>query len=125
MISRKSTQARPLASLGNTTCLSWRRQTTSDPTMPAAFPYSTIAATRAFTSFLKPTQAGGVCFTDEQGDFWFEEYVVSPPTHILNGFIWAAWGVYDFFLATKDETAQRLFNRAVETMHKNLDRYDL
>ncbi len=83
------------------------------------------AATRAFVSFSRPTQAGGVCFTDEQGDLWFEEYIVSPPTHILNGFIWAAWGVYDFFLATKDEAAQRLFNRAVETMRKNLDRYDL
>jgi heparosan-N-sulfate-glucuronate 5-epimerase len=83
------------------------------------------AAVRAFTSFLKPTQEGGICFTDEQGDLWFEEYIVSPPTHILNGFIWAAWGVYDFFLATKDEAARQLFDRAVETMRKNLDRYDL
>jgi heparosan-N-sulfate-glucuronate 5-epimerase len=83
------------------------------------------AARRAFISFLKPTHAGGVCFTDEQGDLWFEEYVVSPPTHILNGFIWAAWGVYDFFLATKDESSRRLFDRAVETIRKNLDQYDL
>jgi heparosan-N-sulfate-glucuronate 5-epimerase len=83
------------------------------------------AATRAFASFSKPTHEGGVCFTDEQGDLWFEEYIVSPPTHILNGFIWAAWGVYDFFLATKDEAARQLFDRAVETMRKNLDRYDL
>ena len=35
-------------------------------------------------------------------NLWFEEYIVSPPTHILNGFIWAAWGVYDFFLVTKN-----------------------
>jgi hypothetical protein len=83
------------------------------------------AAARAFISFSKPTQEGGVCFTDEQGDLWFEEYIVSPPTHILNGFIWAAWGVYDFFLATRDDAAQRLFNRAVETIRQNLDRYDL
>jgi heparosan-N-sulfate-glucuronate 5-epimerase len=83
------------------------------------------AAKRAFNSFSKPTQEGGVCFTDESGDLWFEEYVVSPPTHILNGFIWAAWGVYDFFLATQDEAAQRLFNQSVETLRKNLDRYDL
>ncbi len=83
------------------------------------------AATRAFTSFSKSTQEGGVVFTDEHGDIWFEEYIVSPPTHILNGFIWAAWGVYDFFLATKEKSAQELFNRAVETLRKNLDRYDL
>jgi heparosan-N-sulfate-glucuronate 5-epimerase len=61
----------------------------------------------------------------EQGDLWFEEYIVSPPTHILNGFIWAAWGVYDYFLATRDQSAQELFARAVSTLTRNLDRYDL
>ena len=61
----------------------------------------------------------------KRGDIWFEEYIVSPPTHILNGFIWAAWGVYDFFLATKDKAAQELFTRAVDTLRKNLDGYDL
>jgi heparosan-N-sulfate-glucuronate 5-epimerase len=83
------------------------------------------AASRAFISFSKSIDEGGVVFTDERGDLWFEEYIVAPPTHILNGFIWAAWGVYDFFLATKEKSAQELFNRAVETLGKNLDRYDL
>jgi heparosan-N-sulfate-glucuronate 5-epimerase len=83
------------------------------------------AASRAFIGFSKSTEEGGVVFKDERGDLWFEEYIVSPPTHILNGFIWAAWGVYDFFLATKEKTAQELFDRAVETLSKNLDRYDL
>ena len=46
-------------------------------------------------------------------------------THILNGFIWAAWGVYDYFLATRDSSAQELFARTVQTLTRNLDRYDL
>ena len=75
--------------------------------------------------FRSQLREGGVCFTDERGDVWFEEYIVSPPTHILNGFIWAAWGVYDFFLVTKDEAARRLFDQAVKTLRRNLDRYDL
>jgi len=83
------------------------------------------AAERAFTSFLKPTSEGGVTFTDACGNLWFEEYIVSPPTHILNGFIWAAWGVYDYFLATESCAAQDLFARAVFTLRANLDRYDL
>ena len=83
------------------------------------------AAQRALASFFKPVTEGGVAFTDEHGDVWFEEYVVSPPTHILNGFIWAAWGVYDYFLATRDSSAQELFGRAVLTLERNLDRYDL
>ncbi len=83
------------------------------------------AAKRAFASFQQPIENGGVAFTDESGDLWFEEYIVSPPTHILNGFIWALWGVYDYFLATKDGSAQELFSRGVRTLLHNLDRYDL
>jgi heparosan-N-sulfate-glucuronate 5-epimerase len=83
------------------------------------------AAQKAFTSFLLPVEDGGVIFTDDRGDLWFEEYIVSPPTHILNGFIWAAWGVYDYFLASGDPTAQSLFQQAVRTLLSNLDAYDM
>jgi heparosan-N-sulfate-glucuronate 5-epimerase len=83
------------------------------------------AAQRAFTSFLKSTTEGGVTFTDARGNLWFEEYMVSPPTHILNGFIWAAWGIHDYFLATQSNVARDLFARAALTLRENLDRYDL
>jgi heparosan-N-sulfate-glucuronate 5-epimerase len=83
------------------------------------------SAELALASFLKPIDEGGITFTDDRGDLWFEEYIVSPPTHILNGFIWAAWGVYDYFLATQSPAAQNLFSRAVQTLLRNLDRYDL
>ena len=83
------------------------------------------AAQRAMESFRKSVTEGGVAFTDDVGDLWFEEYIVSPPTHILNGFIWATWGVYDYFLATKEKFAQDLFARAVQTLLRNLDRFDL
>ncbi len=82
-------------------------------------------AERAFDSFRKSTSEGGVSFTDGSGDLWFEEYIVSPPTHILNGFIWAAWGVYDYFLATKEAAAERLFAMAIHTLHANLEKFDL
>ena len=65
------------------------------------------AAQRAFLSFLNHVDEGGVVYVDENGFTWFEEYIVFPPTHILNGFIWATWGVYDYFLATGDPRAQR------------------
>jgi hypothetical protein len=83
------------------------------------------AAQRAFACFHNQTNDGGVAFTDESGDLWFEEYIVSPPTHILNGFLWASWGVYDYFLATNDNSAKALFSLAVRTLLHNLDRYDL
>jgi heparosan-N-sulfate-glucuronate 5-epimerase len=83
------------------------------------------AAQRAFASFLMQVDDGGVTLTDERGDLWFEEYIVSPPTHILNGFIWAAWGVHDYFLASGDPTAKGLFEQAIKTLLRNLPRYDL
>ena len=83
------------------------------------------AAQRVLVSFKRPIAEGGVSFTDERGDLWFEEYIVSPPTHILNGFIWASWGIYDYALATGDASARELFSRAVKTLVNNLDRYDL
>jgi len=83
------------------------------------------AAQRALACFYRPITEGGVAFPDESGDLWFEEYIVSPPTHILNGFIWASWGIYDYFLATGDPSARELFSRAVRTLLHNLERYDL
>ena len=83
------------------------------------------AATRAFQAFLTDMSEGGVTFQDAERNVWLEEYIVSPPTHILNGFIWASWGVYDYFLATGSREAMQLFAAAVKTLEANLPRYDL
>jgi hypothetical protein len=82
-------------------------------------------AVLAFRTFLSDVAWGGVRFADSEKNIWFEEYLVSPPTHILNGFIWAAWGVYDYFLATGSREAMSLFAAAVKTLDANLGRYDL
>jgi hypothetical protein len=82
------------------------------------------AAKESFNTFLAAPDKGGVTYVDEAGDIWFEEYVIFPPTHILNGFIWASWGVFDFYLATASAEAKDLFTRAVQTLAGNLSRYD-
>lgn len=83
------------------------------------------SAEQGFESFLRSTTDGGVVFTDENGDLWFEEYLVSPPTHVLNGFIWASWGLHDYYLATGASQARDLFHSAVRTLRNNLSRYDI
>ncbi len=87
-------------------------------------PHYLDAARMAFACFLCSPEQGGVTWVDEAGNPWFEEYIASPPTHILNGFIWASWGVYDYFLATSDAAAEALFSRAMDTLENNLQRYD-
>ena len=81
-------------------------------------------ALEAFEPMLEEVDRGGVLFTDRVGDPWIEEYIVSPPTHILNGFMWALWGVYDLHLHTGDTRAKDLFERCITTLERNLQSYD-
>lgn len=81
------------------------------------------AAERAYEAITTPVHEGGTAFY-EGADTWIEEYIVHPPTHILNGFIWAAWGVYDLWLVTKEDAVRAFFDRCAETIARNLPRYD-
>jgi heparosan-N-sulfate-glucuronate 5-epimerase len=82
------------------------------------------AADKAFVALTRPIAEGGVLFEDDAKNLWIEEYLVDPPTHILNGFMWALWGVFDFWLARADVFAKSIFDRGVETILRNLDRFD-
>ncbi len=83
------------------------------------------AAGRAYRALATPIPQGGVLHLDEEGDPWIEEYLVTPPpSHILNGFLWALWGVEDMARLGGDPGAQGLFERCVATLVKNLARYD-
>ncbi len=83
------------------------------------------AAALAFQAFLRGVNEGGVSVCNGAGDVWFEEYVVDPPGHILNGFLWALWGVYDYALLTGDGKARDLLDAATQTVRGNLHRYDV
>ena len=54
------------------------------------------AADQAFVALTRPIAEGGVLFEDEEKNLWIEEYLVAPPTHILNGFMWALWGAVSY-----------------------------
>jgi len=82
------------------------------------------AARLAFQTFLHPIEKGGVVLPDGKGRAWIEEYLVSPPTHILNGFFWAVWGVHDFYLTTGDPAAKKVWNESVSTLVDALPTYD-
>jgi hypothetical protein len=82
------------------------------------------AAERAFLSFTRGTEEGGVLHRDAAGRTWLEEYIVQPPTHILNGFLWAAWGIYDYHLCTGHARARALWEESVETLKQTLPSYD-
>lgn len=80
-------------------------------------------AEKAFISMKTDMGQGGVLFTDNKGDIWLEEYMVTPPTHIINGFLWAFWGVWDYLLMT-GEKDEKLLHACLRTLKNNLHRYD-
>ena len=79
----------------------------------------------AYISFEKLINEGGVIYIDEAGFHWIEEYIISKPTHILNGFMWALFGVNDMWKFCDDKHAETLFMRCVNTLEKNLEKYDV
>lgn len=82
------------------------------------------AALAAFRTFTLDVREGGVICRDGDSGMWIEEYIVDPPTHILNGFIWALWGIRDLTLAGTETRAEELWESCVATLARNLHRFD-
>jgi hypothetical protein len=82
------------------------------------------AAHEAFRSMQLSVADGGVLDTDSQGHTWIEEYLVEPPSHILNGFIWALWGVRDYAQWARSAPAKHLWQSGLRTLEARLASYD-
>ena len=82
------------------------------------------AAHQAFESFRRGVSEGGVTAAGPDDDLWIEEYLVEPPSHILNGFMWALWGVHDYATWSKGAEAHEVFGRAVATLERHLPDFD-
>jgi hypothetical protein len=67
---------------------------------------------------------GGVSvFLGEDGVF-FEEVAVYPAAHILNGYLYALFGLYDYVALTNDSQINELIQRSLATLHSWIDDYD-
>ena len=82
------------------------------------------AAHLAFEPMLRQISEGGVLVTEGESDVWIEEYLVDPPSHILNGFIWALWGVYDYAVWSGRTVAFDLWSSCVSTLWRRLSEFD-
>ena len=68
---------------------------------------------------------GGVRYIDSNG-VWFEEYadVGAPRSKVLNGFIFALLGLYEYSFETNNSKGWTFFWEGAETLSKNIYRYD-
>jgi len=79
---------------------------------------------QVYRTLTLPIEEGGVQYTDPLGYNWIEEYLVDPPTHILNGFMWALWGIHDYYLLERADHVRELFMHYVKTIMHYLPSYD-
>jgi hypothetical protein len=53
-----------------------------------------------------------------------EEAPTTPPSQVLNGWIYALWGVHDVAVGLESAEAAALFEQSLESLQASLDRYD-
>jgi hypothetical protein len=80
------------------------------------------AAEKSLEIFKIPVDHGGIA--DKKGpETWFQEYPGASDS-VLNGHIWALFGLWDMWRVKKDPEALQLFNEGVTALRANLHKYD-
>ena len=77
-------------------------------------------AKKAFNSFKRTD----IVYLDEDKNIWYEEYPNQPHNHVLNGFIFALLGLFDFYRLNKDSESFELWTGGIKTLEKNIGLYD-
>ena len=74
-----------------------------------------------------PIDEGGVLGYYIDGGPCIEEYpyLQGEPLHVLNGFIYALFGLYDYISVTSDSGFKTFYQECIEALSRNLWRYDL
>jgi heparosan-N-sulfate-glucuronate 5-epimerase len=89
---------------------------TGDPGLAAA---AKLALRPLFTP-----QAQGGLRGELGGRPWPEEYPTTPQSHVLNGAIFALWGMRDAAVGLGWDQAREEFERGIDSLVANLQRYD-
>ena len=82
-------------------------------------------ATRAIGVFELDVESGGVMRRTENGGYFYEEYPSEPGSFVLNGNIFALWGLYEHGKLTGSDRSAKLFERGVQGLKDKLPQYDL
>lgn len=77
-----------------------------------------------YNCFSIDCEDGGVRRFDRDKNLWFEEFQSRKPSFVLNGFIYAVFGVFDFYRVTRDPEVKAVFDSCVSTLERSLNKYD-
>jgi hypothetical protein len=80
-------------------------------------------AVNAYNFLITPIEKGGLKSVTKGYDFWLEEYLDHPK--ILNGHIYALFGIWDLYRVTKDANIKESFDLGVIDVVNNINQFDL
>ncbi|MEJ2621001.1 MAG: D-glucuronyl C5-epimerase family protein [Candidatus Thiodiazotropha sp.] len=83
------------------------------------------SARKALEPFSKYLDEDGVRSKNTFGEFYEEYPIKVHPTHVLNGFIYSLFGLYDLYIIDNNIEAKELFDEGIATLKKVLPEYDL
>lgn len=82
-------------------------------------------ARAALEAFTCSTAEGGVAAPLSGDACFYEEYPSTPLSHVLNGHIFALWGLYDLAISGHDTQAGELYERGLAGLRELLPRFDV
>jgi hypothetical protein len=82
-------------------------------------------ARAALAVFRLPTAQGGVRAELPGCGAWFEEYPTQPPSLVLNGHIYACFGLHDLWRLDDNRPAGALFADGMAALERGLSRFEL
>jgi len=77
---------------------------------------------KSFSNF-KKENFPWIVYVDKSDYYWIEEYPMNEATHVLNGFIYAIYGLYDYYQLKKDQLSRTLIEASLTTLSKYLIEY--
>jgi len=82
-------------------------------------------AEKLFNSFknLGTSDAMWIAYIDKKDYYWIEEYPQHNPSHVLNGFISAAIGLYDYYMLTGDAECKKYLLGSLTTLKYYIPEY--
>src|SRR5713226_918587 len=80
---------------------------------------------RAVRTFERDILDGGVCVPVGEDGVFFEDASIYPAAHVLSGFIFALFGLYDYKLLAGEAKIEKLIDRSLGALHKLLDTFDV
>lgn len=81
-------------------------------------------ALKAYRFMRLPFEERGVRRRDERGNLWLEEYPSDEPSFVLNGFIYAIFGLFDLYRVCGDEEVKRDLDECLSTLESRLPDFD-